>query len=263
MNYLSVEKYSTALSSNDWIQLTNIRSAYEHFCLYPILHAEEEREDYLNTLPIKCRLKEHSFMNVLKIRLTSLTSFFRTTIPSFSIDMNNNDQQWLIQVNLHYLLLFSSMDLMNINDNILHFDSKKLCYPVYVYVYGQDILTRTEYLIKKLNQIIGSDSSLSKIIQIILFLSPSLVTNFDKDSYYQPSEKTVCHIMEIQEQYIQILWSYLLYRYGEIEGQKLLMAIIGQVLEHQKFGADVDKILLERQPFGNLVYNMLMSFSLN
>ena len=54
-----------------------------------------------------------------------------------------------------------------------------------------------------------------------------------------------------------------MYRYGEIKGQKLLIAIIGQVLEHQKFGADLDKSLLERQPFANLVYTMLMSFSLN
>jgi hypothetical protein len=69
--------------------------------------------------------------------------------------------------------------------------------------------------------------------------------------------------MQLQEQYINILWSYLLYRYGEIEGRKLLIRILGQVLEHQKFGADVDKILFERQPFANLVYTMLMSFSLN
>jgi len=69
--------------------------------------------------------------------------------------------------------------------------------------------------------------------------------------------------MQLQEQYISILWSYLLYRYGEIEGQKLLMGIIGEVLEHQRFGADADKSLLERQPFANLVYTMLMSFSLN
>jgi hypothetical protein len=59
-----------------------------------------------------------------------------------------------------------------------------------------------------------------------------------------------------------MLWSYLTYRYGDLEGRKLLMGIIGQVLEHQKFGADVDKILLERQPFANLVYTMLTSFAL-
>jgi hypothetical protein len=155
------------------------------------------------------------------------------------------------------------MDLMNINGNLTHFDSKKACHAVYVHVYGQDLLTRAEYLIRKLNQLIGYDQPISKIVQIILFLSPCLVTNFNSNYYYQPSEKTICHIIQLQEQYINILWSYLVYRYGEIEGQKLLTAIIGQVLEHQKFGADVDKSLFERQPFANLVYTMLMSFSLN
>ncbi len=263
MNFLSIDKCSTPLSSNDWIQLTNIRSAYEHFCLHPILQAEEQREEYLSGQPIKCRLKEHTFMNVLTIRLTSLVSFFRATIPSFSMDMNSNDRAWLVRTNLHYLLLFSSMDLMNINDNIIHFESKKACHAVYVYVYGQDLLIRAEYLIKKLNQLIGFDPPISKIIQIILFLSPCLVTNYTSNNYYQPSEKTICHIMQLQEQYIHILWSYLIYRYGEIDGQKLLIAIIGQVLEHQNFGADVDISLLERQPFANLVYSMLMTFSLN
>jgi len=201
-------------------------------------------------------------MSVLTVRLTSLVSFFRATIPSFSMDMNSNDRAWLVRTNLHYLLLFSSMDLMNINNNIIHFDSKKACHAVYIHVYGQDLLIRAEYLINKLNQLIGFDPPISKIVQIIFFLSPSLVTNYNQNSY-QPSEKTICHIMELQEQYINILWSYLIYRYGEIEGHKFLMSIIGQLLEHQKFGADVDKSLLERQPFANLVYTMLMSFSLN
>jgi hypothetical protein len=263
MNFLSMDKCSTPLSSNDWIQLTNIRSAYEHFCLHPILQAEEQREEYLSGQPIKCRLKEHTFMNVLTVRLTSLVAFFRATIPSFSIDLSSNDRAWLVRMNLHYLLLFSSMDLMNINGNLTHFDSKKACHAVYVHVYGQDLLTRAEYLIRKLNQLIGYDPPISKIIQIILFLSPCLMTNYNPNNHYQPSEKTISYIMQLQEQYINILWSYLLYRYGEIEGRKLLIGIIGQVLEHQKFGADVDKSLLERQPFANLVYTMLMSFSLN
>lgn len=228
-----------------------------------MLQAEEQREEYLSGQPIKCRLKEHTFMNVLTVRLTSLVSFFRATIPSFSMDMDSADRAWLVRTNLHYLLLFSSMDLMNLNNNLTHFDSKKACHAVYLYVYGQDLLNRAEYLIKKLNQLIGYDPPISKIVQIILFLSPSLVTNYNIHSYHQPSGETICHIAQLQEQYINILWSYLIYRYGELEGQKLLMGIIGQVLEHQKFGADVDKSLLERQPFTNLVYSMLMSFSLN
>ncbi|CAF2397443.1 unnamed protein product [Rotaria sp. Silwood2] len=263
INYNSSVKCSTPLSSNDWIQLTNIRSAYEHYCLHPILQAEEQREEYLSGQPIKCRLKEHTFMNVLTVRLTSLVSFFRATIPSFSMDMNSNDRAWLVRTNLHYILLFSSMDLMNVNNNITHFDPKKSCHAVYVYVYGQDLLLRAEYLIQKLKHLIGFDPAISKIVQIILFLTPCLVTNYDSNYYYQPSEKTISHIIQAQEQYINILWSYLIYRYGQNEGQKLLTTIIGQVLEHQKFGADVDKSLLERQPFANLVYTMLTSFSLN
>ena len=202
-------------------------------------------------------------MHVLSVRLTSLVSFFRATIPSFSMDMNSNDRAWLVRTNLHYLLLFSSMDLMNINNNQIHFDPKRSCHAAYLYVYGQDLLTRAENLIERLRNLIGSDPSISQIVQIILFLSPCLVTNYNSDYYYQPSSKTICYIVQIQEQYINILWSYLLCRYGEYQGHKLLMAIIEQVLEHQKFGADVDKTLLERRPFANLVYAVFTSFSLN
>ncbi|CAF0812961.1 unnamed protein product [Adineta steineri] len=263
LNYLSIDKCSAPLSSNDWIQITNMQSAYDHFCLHPILQAEEQREEYLSGQPIKCRLKEHTFINLLTVRLTSLVSFFRATIPSFSMDMNSNDRSWLVRTNLHYLLLFSSMDLMNLNNNIVHFDPKRCCNAVYVHVYGHDVLLRAEYLIRKLNKLIGHDPVISKIVQVILFLTPCLVTNYNPDFYYQPFEKTIRHIVQAQEQYTHILCSYLTYRYGEIEGQKLLISIIGEILEHQKFGADVDRILLERQPFANLVYTMLMSFSLN
>jgi hypothetical protein len=217
----------------------------------------------LSGQPIKCRLKEHTFMSVLNVRLTSLVSFFRATVPSFSYDMSSNDRAWLVRTNLHYLLLFSAMDLMNINENQTHFDSKKSCHAVYLYVYGQELLIRGNYLIQKLNHLIGSDPAIGKIMQIILFLSPCLVTNYNSDYYYQPSEETICHIIQSQEQYINILWSYLLYRHGENQGRKLFTKLIGQILEHQMYLADVDKSLLERQPFGNLVYTMLMSFSLN
>ncbi|CAF4189061.1 unnamed protein product [Rotaria sp. Silwood2] len=217
----------STLSSNDWIQLTNIRSAYEHFCLYPILRSEEEREEYLNTLPIKYRLKEHSFVNVLNTRLVSLTAFFHATIPEFSVAMNSNDRQWLIRTNLHYLLSFSSMDLMNINGNQLHFDENRACHNVYLYVFGQDLLIRGQYLIHKLNRCIGFDPIISKMMQIILFLSPCLVTNYlPAVSSYQPPLETILHIVHSQEQYTQVLWSYLMYRYGEIEAQKLFMLII-------------------------------------
>ena len=262
-SYHGMDKCSVPLSSNDWIKLTNIRSAYEHFCINPILQAEEQREEYLSGQPIKCRLKEHPFTSVLSVRLSSLVAFFRATIPSFSIDMNSNDRAWLVRSNLHYLLLFSTMDLMSINGNQIHFDSKRSCYAVYVYVYGQELLTRAEQLVHKLHQLIGFDPAISKLVQIILFLSPCLMTSYNPSHLYQPSEDTIFQISQAQESYTNILWSYLIYRYGELEGQRLLTAIVGEVLEHQKFGADIDRSLLERQPFGNLVYTMMTSFSLN
>lgn len=262
-SYRSMDKCLVPLSSNDWIKLTNIRSAYEHFCINPILQAEEQREEYLSGQPIKCRLKEHAFTSVLSVRLSSLVAFFRATIPSFSIDMNSNDRAWLVRSNLHHLLLFSTMDLMSINGNQIHFDPKRSCYAVYVYVYGQELLTRAEQLVHKLRQLIGFDPAISKLVQIILFLSPCLVTSYNPNHLYQPSEDTIFQISQAQESYTNILWSYLIYRYGELEGQRLLTAIVAEVLEHQKFGADIDRSLLERQPFGNLVYTMLTSFSLN
>ncbi|CAF0955187.1 unnamed protein product [Adineta ricciae] len=263
LNLLSVDKFSSPLSSNDWIQITNVRSAYDHFCLQPILQADEQREEYLSGQPIKCRLKEHTFMNVLTVRLSSIVAFFRATIPAFSMDMNSSDRAWLVRTNIHYLLLFSSSDVFNSNDNLVHFDPRFACHAVYAHVYGQDILVRAEQLIRKLHHLIGLDPAISKLIQIILFLSPCLVTNYNSDFHYQPSEKTIYHINQAQEQYIHLLWSYLAYRYGEFEGQKLLINLIGQIMEHQNFGADADRLLLERQPFANLVYTMLTTFSLN
>lgn len=252
------------LSSNDWIKLTNIRSAYEHFCLNPMIQAEEQREEYLAGQPLKCRLKEQPFLSVLTVHLTSLVAFFRATIPTFSIDLSANDRAWLVKTNLHYLLLFPTMDLMSINGNQIHFDGKRSCHAAYVYVYGQDLLTRAESLVKKLHQLIGFDPAISKIFQIILFLSPSLMTNYDQDEdFYQPDEKTLRLIYQTQNSFLQILCSYLQYRYGELEGQKLFAQLIVQVLQHQTFAADLDRSLIERQPFNNLVYTLLTTFSLN
>ena len=250
------------LSSNDWIQITNIRSAYEHFCLYPILRADEEREDYLSTQPIKCRLKEHWFVDVLTIRFKSLSEFFRTTITPLSIHLNREDRQWLTRTNLHYLLLFSSMDLMNINGHHLHFDSTKACHTVYLYVYGSELLGRATHLIETLNRLIGSDPAIGKLMQIILFLTPSLLTNYlPKIDEYQPRQTTISLVIHSQEQYVELLWSYLLYRYGESKALKLYVSLIGHVLQQQQFGADMDKTLIDRQPFANAVYQLFTEFS--
>lgn len=254
---------SRTLSSNDWLQLSHIRSAYEHYCLHPILRAEQEREEYLNTLPLKCRLKENSFLNVLKIRLTALSTFFRVTLPVFAVDMNSCEQQWLIQANLHYLLVFAAMDLMIINGNQLHFDKNKACYNVYVYVYGQNGVNRGNNLIYQLHRSIAFDPIISKLMQIILFLSPCLVTNyFLRWNTSTPSLKTLRLILHSKEQFTEILWSYLIHRYGEFQAQKLFITIIGQVLQQQIYGSDIDQSLLERQPFGNLVYSLWTGCSL-
>lgn len=251
-----------ALSSADWIQLTNIRSAYEHFCLYPILRAEEEREEYLNSQPIKCRLKEHSFLHVLNARLTSMAAFLRAIVPAFAIEMTSDDRRWLVRANLHYLFLFSSMDLMNINGNHLHFDASKLCHAVYLHVYGHDLLTRAKQLIEQLHQLIGADPIIGKIMQTILFLSPCLVTtHLPALASHQPSPKTIRHVHRAQEQYTKMLWSYLLCRYGEGKAHRLFVSLLGEVLQQQTFGAELDQSLLERQPFGNLVYTLLTNFS--
>ena len=260
----SIDKPHTieALSSADWIQLTNIRSAYEHFCLYPMLRAEDEREEYLNSQPIKCRLKEHSFLHVLNVRLTTLSAFLRAIVPAFAIEMTRDDRRWLVRANLHYLFLFSSMDLMSINGNHLHFDAGKLCHTVYLYVYGQELLTRATHRIEQLQQLIGADPIIGKIMQIILFLSPCLVTtHLPKLNSYQPSLTTIRHVFHAQEQYTKLLWSYLICRYGDGEAHKLFIALLGEVLQQQTFGADLDQCLLERQPFGNLIHSLLTSFS--
>lgn len=252
------------LSSNDWLQLSNLRSTYEHLCLYPILRAEEEREEYLNTLPLKCRLKENSFLTVLKTRLTALSTFFRVTLPVFAVEMNPFEQQWLIQSNLRYLLVFCSMDLMNINDNQLHFDTHKACHNVYLYVYGQTLINRGNDLIHQLNHSIGFDPIISKLMQIILFLSPCLVTNyFLRWNSSTPNMKTVLHILHSKEQFTEICWLYLVHRYGELRAHKLFVNMIGQILQQQIYGSEIDQSLIERQPFGNLVYSLLTTFSLD
>lgn len=262
--HLTNKSKPLALMTNEWIQLSNIRSAYEHFCLYPILRSEEDREEFLSTQPIKCRLKEHSFITALKTRLSSLTAFFRATIPAFSVDMNSNDRQWLVCTNLRYLLLFSSMDLMNISGNQLHFDEHRACHTAYLYVYGEDLLHREEYLINKLSDFIGLDPIISKVMQIILFLAPCLVTNYPSVTQsYQPASRTISQISHSQGHYTHILWLYLVHRHGEIEAAKLFMLLIGQVLQHQTYGVDVDKRLIEKQPFGNMVYSLLTTFSMN
>ncbi|CAF5220967.1 unnamed protein product [Rotaria magnacalcarata] len=153
---------------------------------------------------------------------------------------------------------------MNISRNQLYFDENRACHNVYLYVYGQDLMKRERNLIQKLNDAIGSDTIISKIMQIILFLSPCLVTNYlPTTSIYQPSLEAILQIIHSQEQYTQVIWTYLIYRYGKPEAHKLFMLIIGQVLQQQIYGVDVDKKLVRTQPFGNLIYSLLTTFSMD
>jgi hypothetical protein len=163
---------------------------------------------------------------------TSIQSFVSCT-PDFQV-LTINEQQSLFERNLHGIGSFYS--------NLIYretglFDNEKL-YQTYIAAYGLETMKQSSRLVHRSSL----DSTLFKLILIILAFSPNCFIvdvheNIQNDSLIFGTFR----LYGSQNVYIELLWKYMLYRYGFMEAVRHLNNLVKHILDMIELAGNVYK----------------------
>ena len=209
----------SSLTSSDWNLLSNVIHAFDRFTLVPSMRHIIER---FNRFESKIQADIFVAFNLFASFYTSVISFIGVT-ADFQV-LTIAEQRSLFQRNLHGL--FNLCGTFMLRDAGI-FDSSRnenLIVPLY----GHEIVRRA----KQINMKLDSDSTLVKIIHIILaFSTNSYTVKYDPYMNRDALLHGTFRLFGSQNVYIEILWKYMIYRYGFKETVLRFAALVKQMLD--------------------------------
>jgi hypothetical protein len=236
-----LQRDRSLLIKSDWTLLSNIIHAHDTYSTSSQL---SHTINNLSTLPVEIDLVPINPIEIVTQMYTSMQSFIRSS-PDFRI-LTFNEQTSLFDRNLHgvtgfYATLFFRYTNLLQNDRYMD---------AFINIYGPDIML----LAKKVNERLDPDATLIKLVLIIFaFSSDCLIINkhdnIERDSLLYGTFR----LLGSQNVYVELLWKYMIYRYGYNDSilrfsrliqmfllQLTNMAIVHENNEvHQKMVADV------------------------
>jgi hypothetical protein len=198
----------------------------------------------LFTLPVEMHSNIINPLEIVSQVYISVQSFIRSS-PDFRI-LTLNEQISLLARNSHGINALYSVFFFR-NSGIL--DNIK-CLEAFINIYGSDMML----LANKMNERLDPDSTLIKLILMVFaFSSNCLIINTYENLKHDSLLYGTFRLLGSQNVYVELLWKYMLYRYGYNESiirfsrliqtfllQLTNMAIIHTNNEaHQKMVADV------------------------
>ncbi|UJR20460.1 hypothetical protein I4U23_023589 [Adineta vaga] len=225
LDLLSTDRSS--LTSNQWTLISNVVHAYETFGLISTL------KDIVQNVSLPVKQIQFTEVNALKMigtMYTSIQSLINVT-PEFQV-LCVNEQKSLFQRNLHGIGSFYCNLLFR--DSAL-FDNT-ICYRSYELAYGSEIMYQSKQLVKRLDL----DSTLFKLMLIIItFSSNCFLVDFDESIPQDSFLYGTFRLYGSQNIYVEVLWQYMIYRYGYDDTVIRFNRIVKHILDMIKHVADV------------------------
>ena len=210
-----------------FIDLRNIFNAYEEYCRAPIQTYEKRGYELTVHQPIKSRIKFQNYLHACQFYSVSLENFFKH-IPEFQ-QFPSNEQSLLLTHNIRFLIRMNTIETMN--------NSAPLWAPINFLLeimYGKSLMETIDVCLHQF-KICLNEPQCTQLLLIILLFSTSIT--------YNGNLNTV-NLYKIQEKYTDILWIYLVRRYGSLLACQKFSSMIRQCLHLQNIG---HKLELKRQ----------------
>lgn len=245
MNFLAPST-RLSLSTDDWSLLTNIRTAYEEFCIQPFIQSHQTIPLNITAQPCRTRFKLQRIVDLRYKYLSVLASFIRRVWQFDSVLEQHYHQ---IKDNLKVLLTLNTAELIKSNqlDHCPWEHDRSLFESVY-----------TESLLRDLDRNLQGYLSLSpydplifKLFLIILSLTCPL-TPLRRKSHYQPKDFQAYPMVLVQHQwfYLTLLWKYVIYRLDSNHALTYSVRFIQNFLRRQKLEEDMIEIVENRDDQG-------------
>lgn len=228
---MTIERFDDkrlSLTSNQSILVSNI---IHHFDF-----ANEQQTNELNllrkSLPLKLRLKLSNYEELLRVYFKT-GQYFVDGIPHYR-NLETNHRNFLLNRSLTIVVAINAMNSMNLTNFRPHFD--KDFQEFHEIFYGQAMIRRTETNRLRVKTILDIDQTLMKLfLTILVFTHLTCDENLNRndDESYRKS------IYERQNEFVELLWSYMFYRFeNERTVVNLFTKLISMCLQIQIFIAD-------------------------
>ncbi|CAF1108496.1 unnamed protein product [Rotaria sordida] len=215
------------LKSSEWNLLSNVVHAFDKFNLVPSMRNIVKSLDFVEP-PIKIDISDT--FNLFASFYTSVKSFVSVT-ADFRV-LTVAEQRSLFQRNLHGLFNLCGTFMLRdagIFDNIRN---ESIIAPLY----GHEIVRQAKQITMRLD----FDSTIVKIIHMVFAFSTNCYTvNYDPYMSTDALLKGTFRLLGSQNVYTEMLWKYMVYRYGYDETIRRFAALIKQILDLIVLSADI------------------------
>ncbi|CAF1591799.1 unnamed protein product [Adineta ricciae] len=214
-----LENDRSALSHFEWTLLSNVIHAYDRFEASSKISTST---NYLVHLPVETLFHNTHTYNLFKTYYTTAQLFVASS-ADYKI-LTSAEQCSLLKRNLNGLFIFCA--------EVVCRDLKMLEHPVWfntlTYSLGSGMVARKRYLNKKLEH----DNTLIKLMLIVLAFSSNCCMLDERDGVFQDHLLIgTFRLFGSQNVFVEILWKYMLYRYGYRETVRRFSGLVKQTLD--------------------------------
>lgn len=211
------------LNSMDWRILSNVIHAVDKFSVIPMM-----RQMISDSYTMKSDL--HQSFDLFASFYTSVRSFVNST-ADFRV-LITDEQRALYDRNLHGLFNYSGTFMLRDAGMFDNARNESLIVPLY----GEEIVRQAKRLIERLD----SDSSLIKLMHMIFAFSTNCYTvnanrSNDRDALLHASFR----LLGTQNVYVDLIWKYMLYRYGFDQSVRRFASLIKHMLDLIVLSSDI------------------------
>ncbi|CAF4538086.1 unnamed protein product [Rotaria sp. Silwood2] len=211
----------SSLTTTDWTLFSNIIHAYDIFSPVKSIHNEIARQ---SKLPPKIRVKlaQELIPNILIPFYTSLQSYIRCTneFQMFTIA----EQQCIYQRNFHSASSLMGQLILResgIFENKTYLSAFASSYDVETLTQAASVMERLDY-----------DSTLVKIFLVIIsFSSNCFMIDNSINIFGDYLLRKTKQLFFYQNQYTELLWKYMIFRYGYKEAAFRFAGLIKQIID--------------------------------
>ncbi|CAF3482076.1 unnamed protein product [Rotaria sp. Silwood1] len=214
----------SSINKYEWTLLSNVIHAHDTFSTIPQIRRTIENL----SVPLSFNMSYNvsDVLEIIILMYTSMKSFISSS-PDFRI-LTINEQCSLFERNLHGIVALYSAHYFRTTGII---DTPK-CLQAFSIVYGSEMMRQAKHI----NQQLDPDSTVIKLMLIVLAFSSNcfVVVNKEKPLLDSLLNGTF-RLFGSQNVYIELLWKYLIYRYGYYESVIRFSRLIGLVLNLVKY----------------------------
>ncbi|CAF3595771.1 unnamed protein product [Rotaria sp. Silwood1] len=209
------------LTTTDWTLFSNIIHAYDIFSPVKSIYNEIACQ---SKLPLKIRIKfaQKLIPNLLISFYTSLQSYIRC-INEFQM-FTIAEQKCIYQRNFHSTSSLMGQLILResgIIENETYLSAFASLYNIETLIQAASIMTRLDY-----------DSTLVKIFLVIIsFSSNCFMIDISTNIYGDYILRKTKQLFFYQNQYVELLWKYMIFRYGYKEATFRFAGLIKQIID--------------------------------